>query len=440
MRSRWSALAAWTCCAASSSGCGADCAEDGCDASITLDRAVADACDGFCATVTVTAGRRGVGGVEVALDSDVDGPLFGSKLTLDGDGTGTVCVPGPLSPGSHTIRAACNGCSDDGAPLQVDPFGAKYGLSKSTEVLSAPPWVPELVKDAGNPLLHPSTGTWDDVAVMAASVLVFDGSELLYYAGQQEDTAFALGVASRPEGSSGPFERVGDGPLTSIQEGEGGWNAYGQQAPDAIIVDGEVWMYYTGASLADGGLHIGLATSPDGVTFTNHPNGPVLAPTDEIGDFDWRGVGHSSVVVRDGVFELWYASGTLAIGYAISEDGLNFERYCGNPVFEGFGEASWDAGEVKAPEVVYHEPTDTYYMTWSGCDPCFQVGWAASRDGLRWAAMPDPLLPATGDDGWEGVAVQSAYIQVLPDEWRYWYSGNDGTYQALGLATSAPGP
>ena len=95
MRSRWSALAAWTCCAASSSGCGADCAEDGCDASITLDRAVADACDGFCATVTVTAGRRGVGGVEVGLESDVDGPLFGSKLTLDGDGTGTVCVPAP---------------------------------------------------------------------------------------------------------------------------------------------------------------------------------------------------------------------------------------------------------------------------------------------------------------------------------------------------------
>jgi hypothetical protein len=415
-------------------GCGADCEDGACVGVVALDAATIDECDGLCATIEVTNGKRGVGDVELVLTSDVDGELFGAKVTTANDGTAEVCAPGPFTPGVHQITALpCPTCTAEPAELEVSPFGAKYGLNRRTDPLDAMPWVPELTGLDDPPVLTPEPGSWDAIATMASSVIWWEGEQFVYYAGAA-DAAFELGVAYRSDPEA-PLQRWEGNPLP-LDEGEGGWNHYGQQAPHVIAVGDELWMYYTGASLSDGGIHIGVATSSDGLNFNNHPDNPVLTPTGELGDFDWRGVGHPSVVQRDGLFELWYASGTLSIGYALSTDGLNFERYCGNPVLEGI-EGSWDNAEVKAPEVIWDG--DRYWMTWSGCDECFQVGWAASNDGLRWIKHPDPIIPS-GVAPWSSRATQSAFIEVDGDVWRYWYTGNDGELQSLGIAESAAPP
>lgn len=414
-------------------GCAPSCEEGQCSAEVELSASTVGECEGLCATVVVRHGERELSGVELGLESDVDGALFGSHMQTDGDGRAEVCIGGPLSPGAHRISAPpCAGCASEEVELWVEPFG---GLDRPTEPLEELPWVPEITGLSEPALLRPAEDSWDSVAAMAPSVLDWQGQQLVYYAGADEEQ-FSLGIALR-NSEEEALRRWEGSPLVELQEGEGSWNQYGQQAPHALVVGEEVWLYYTGASLSDGGLHIGLATSRDGLNFVNHPDNPILAPTGEIGDFDWRGVAHASVLQREDRFEMWYASGTLAIGYAVSTDGLSFERYCGNPVFEGLEEEGWDRREVKSPEVVWDG--ELYWMTWSGCDKCFQVGWAASADGLRWVAHPDPVLPA-GGASWSSVATQSAFIEPRGEEWRYWYTGNDGVLQSLGVASSAAPP
>lgn len=429
-------MVAWYALALALTGCSGDCDDGQCVVAVSVSTPTIDECAGFCAVVEVTRPRgRPVRELELGLESDVDGPLFGSHMETDKDGIAEVCIVGPLTPGTHKVTAPpCAGCDSEEAVIDVEPFGAAYGLHREVGVLEEVPWVPEISTPQTEPILEPNPEGWDAIAAMAAAPVWFEGEQFVYYAGAS-DEAFAIGVAGRSDRSE-PLQRI-DGPLEELQQGEGSWNAFGQQAPHAMVVDGEIWLYYTGASLVDGGLNIGLATSSDGVSFVAHPDNPVLSPTEEIGDFDWRGVGHPSVILRDGVYEMWYASGTLAIGYALSTDGLNFERYCGNPILVGNGEDTWDAGQVKSPEVVFDG--SMYWMTYSGCDPCFQVGFAASIDGLRWTLHPEPILPAGAFD-WSSVATQSAFIEVDGDTWHYWYTGNDGAVQSLGMAQSPAPP
>ena len=141
-----------------------------------------------------------------------------------------------------------------------------------------------------------------------------------------------------------------------------------------------------------------------------------------------------AVVVRDGVHELWYASGTLQIGYAMSADGVHFERYCGNPVLT-VSPSSWDEGHVKAPEVVFRE--GRYWMTYSGCGQgCYEVGWAASDDGLRWVTAEEPLLPTTEPPAWNAFGTQAAFVEWEGDEVGFWYTGTGNGHGQIGVVTA----
>jgi predicted GH43/DUF377 family glycosyl hydrolase len=59
----------------------------------------------------------------------------------------------------------------------------------------------------------------------------------------------------------------------------GAFDAYGVHHMDVIYYQGQYWMYYLGMPTSTwwGGLIIGLATSPDGIHWTQYPN-PILTP------------------------------------------------------------------------------------------------------------------------------------------------------------------
>ncbi|RME25379.1 MAG: hypothetical protein D6798_09115 [Deltaproteobacteria bacterium] len=436
--------------------------------SVSLDATVMDECRSTCGTLSVS-GDGWLGDVRWQVESDIDGflPVEG---TLDGDGQATFCIDGPLTPGVHNLAFHV----DIGdrtyalATLDVRPFGWAYGLDKPVEVLTEPPWVPHIPESdlRVDPAFPSSNVTYPDpdggdervpaVSVLAPSTVVFNGRRFLYYAGTP-DTTFYLGVAStRGEGENGwVIENDGDYILHSSQTGtrKGDWDYYAQNTPEALIRDDEIWLYYNGRSGESGGLTIGLATSTDGVHFDRNPT-PVLEPTGVPGDFDEGGVAHPSVEVRDvdftdneagasEVFEMWYASGTLEIGYAISADGLNFERYCDGSVFAG-KLGTWDLGTVKAPEVKRYE--DTYYMTYSGCGQgCYQVGWAASNDGIRWIQHTEPIIPiqqpepGSSEIPWNSYGTQEGFIEDDDSGiWRIWYAGTSTSGGDIGYVEVTP--
>ena len=414
-----------------------------------LDATLTDQCRQVCGTITATG--TGAHGLGYQIESDLDG-FLGVEGSLDDQGVGSFCLPTGLSAGVHQLAVHLDAGERQYLMLSLDvrPFGWAYGLDKPQAPMAELPWVPSFTAEQlqADPVLVVHPDTWDSVSLLAPSAILYGGQRLVYFGGTA-DVDFQLGVAS----GTGPgdlVEYAGNPILTAAETGatKGDWDYYAQNTPEAMVVDGQVWLYYNGRSETAGGLNIGLATSSDGFHFTRVADNPVLAPTGDETDFDGVGVAHPSVLERPvdfadnealatRVFELWYASGTLQIGYAISADGQHFERYCDGAVFHGQS-GTWDQGVTKAPEVAWQD--GHYLMTYSGCGQgCYQVGWAGSDDGIRWITAGAPVIPTQPAPAWNSYGTQEAFIEVGDDgTWSFWYAGTGDDHGEIGLLQDRP--
>ena len=104
-------------------------------------------------------------------------------------------------------------------------------------------------------------------------------------------------------------------------------------AGDILKVDNEYFLYYTYGDASSGSYikGISLAVSNDGVNWERYPQNPVLIPTQS---WEGRGIGHPSVIYDGGEFKMIYmeASG-VGFGVATSKDGKNWTKKNNNPVF-----------------------------------------------------------------------------------------------------------
>jgi len=150
--------------------------------------------------------------------------------------------------------------------------------------------------------------------------------------------------------------------------------------------------------------------------WTKYSGNPVLdvgAP----GSWDSNGVGTPSVLIRDANFLLWYAgnNGTTSsnrVGLATSPDGLTWDKSQNNPVLTVGATGTWDSGYVMAPHVIYHE--GLYKMWYRGNSTNFageNIGYATSTDGVTWVKYPGNPVLVTGSTGtWESNNIMSAYL------------------------------
>jgi predicted GH43/DUF377 family glycosyl hydrolase len=130
----------------------------------------------------------------------------------------------------------------------------------------------------------------------------------------------------------------------------GDWDDKQVLAPHVLKTDDGYIMYYTGVNAA-GVQRIGMATSTDRVTWTkyNDPattdqsfanSDPVFQPNSEKGAWDAAWVQQPRVFqTADGWIMIYRgvsdSRGTnMKLGLAISTDGIHWERYSGNPIFQ----------------------------------------------------------------------------------------------------------
>ncbi len=176
-------------------------------------------------------------------------------------------------------------------------------------------------------------------AAMASSVLVEDdGTWVLYFytVGNQFSSApasWAIGRATAPA-PTGPW--TVDAEPVLLPGAAGDWDAAQVTAPSVVKTDQGYFMYYTGLSDfgAVNSMRIGLATSPDGITWQKYGD-PVLTPGAE-GDWDGVLVHQPRVVQTPDGFVMSYRSmqpggSNKAYGFATSEDGIHWTKYAGNP-------------------------------------------------------------------------------------------------------------
>lgn len=131
---------------------------------------------------------------------------------------------------------------------------------------------------------------------------------------------------------------------------------------------------------------------------------PIVSPGNA-GAWDSWAVMSMTVVRVGDVFHLYYEGGLsgcgdLAIGHAVSTDGLNWVKDALNPVLVPGAKGQWDGGATWDPFVIYE---DGSFKMWYGGERVgrrdFQCGYAVSKDGTRFSKKGKISTFEVGDIG-----------------------------------------
>ncbi|HJZ56894.1 MAG TPA: hypothetical protein VKE74_18135 [Gemmataceae bacterium] len=218
-------------------------------------------------------------------------------------------------------------------------------------------------------------------------------------------------VAGRAASEPGPFPRelvafaqVGAGPVFEAA-GPGHWDAKIRERGWVLREGGVYKLWYTGYDgTATGRRMLGLATSADGVTWTRHPNNP-LVPDHWVEDV---------MVVKDGERYLMFAEGENDRAQLLtSTDGLKWER-------AGRLDVRLASGEP-IPEGPYGTPTalregGRWLLFYERSD---KGVWLAASDDLKvWRNVRDEpvLVPGPGTYDRDLIALN----QVVKHAGRYY--------------------
>jgi len=165
---------------------------------------------------------------------------------------------------------------------------------------------------------------------------------------------------------------------------------------------------------------------PEMVDFVPYENNPVFAGT---GEDTWdKNIRERGYILREGdTYHLWYTgynrglSRTLYLGYATSEDGFNWTRYPGNPIFT----ESW----VEDMCVIKHG--DTYYMFAEGLNDIAHM--MTSKDRIHWKDHGSLDIRYTSGEPLSRGPYGTPTIWIEDEKWFLFYERSD---HGIWLATS----
>jgi beta-1,2-mannobiose phosphorylase / 1,2-beta-oligomannan phosphorylase len=267
-------------------------------------------------------------------------------------------------------------------------------------------------KFAGNPVLGRELGTCFDM-----SVLVDSGRYRMWFSWRPKH---GIGYAESPDGLHWrPRAEV-----VLDREPNSSSDQLEVTRPFVLREASGYTMWYAGHSPAR--VVICRATSPDGLRWERH--GSVLEPY-EI----WE---KSSLmcpsVVREsnGTYHMWYSGGERyepdAIGYAVSQDGIQWTRVGAGPVLMPAARSRWERDRVAGAHVFNH---DGYlYAAYIGFANGFEdssIGIARSTDGIHWARHANnPVLSRGSTGDFDSINVYKPFVIVENGLWRVWFNGS----------------
>jgi predicted GH43/DUF377 family glycosyl hydrolase len=213
--------------------------------------------------------------------------------------------------------------------------------------------------------------------------------------------------------------------------------------------NGEKWLYYIGWTVRNTIPYhnsIGLATSKDGIHFTKMFEGPVLNTIATEPYFN----GTACVLFDEGIYKIWYLSCTgwhqpkegklepcYNIKYAESNDGIHWNRQGIVAIdFEHF-----DEGGISKANVIKY--SDHYKMWYSyrckddyrdNTERSYRIGYAESKDGIRWTRMDDKVGIDISDSGWDSQMVEYPMVFDNNGTLTMIYNGNGFGQSGFGYA------
>lgn len=276
-----------------------------------------------------------------------------------------------------------------------------------------------------NPVLGPTLGTAFDGSVL------HDGSKFHVWFSWRDNKS--IGYCTSEDGVHWDVSRE---PVLAPRSGQ--WDADVNRP--SVIRDGErLIMWYSGA--LKGRMLIGMAESTDGIAWRRRDQ-PVLTPE---AAWEKQAVMCPCVLREEAggkvVYKMWYSGGETyepdALGYATSNDGVEWRKHAANPVFRaGMG---WESARVAGCDV--QKVGDAYYLFYIGYKDGFEntgIGVAKSPDGIGgWQRHPENPIIRPGPAGaWDDCNVYKPFICRVGDEWYLWYNASrrSDRREQIGLA------
>lgn len=215
---------------------------------------------------------------------------------------------------------------------------------------------------------------------------------------------------------------------------------------DVVKVNGTYYMY--GEGLVGGIWEIYVWTSTDGIKWGAYNvtgQKGALFEAGAAGSYDEKGQADPTVVY-DGSWHMWFDAQNgsnvwYGIGYATSDDGLNWTKNESNPVITMGDSGAWDDSFIHHPVVL--KIGDTYYMYYAGDDGIvkYKIGLASSTNRINWTKEEtNPLINNSDNSGdFDYMHVRPSKPIIHDNLWHMWYWGYNGSISKIGLATSSDG-
>jgi predicted GH43/DUF377 family glycosyl hydrolase len=170
---------------------------------------------------------------------------------------------------------------------------------------------------------------------------------------------------------------------------------------------------------------------------------------------------YNPYIIFDGYkYHMWYTGNdsldnlgvrrNVCIGYATSDDGIEWVKYPGNPVIK-FGPAeTWNSTQIISGPVLVEG--DTLKMWYLGMyAQWWHTGFATSVDGINWSLYndttttssrflySDPVLELGPGGSWDFHGATATTVLFEDDVYKMWYTGHLSLTTKIGYATSKDG-
>lgn len=186
-------------------------------------------------------------------------------------------------------------------------------------------------------------------------------------------------------------------------------------------------------------LYAGLAVSSDGgKSFKRWSRAPVLERVKE----DPLLTATLSILKEGGRYRMWYISGdrwferggetfpVYNVKYAESKDAYRWERK--GRVCVDYKDPSEHA--LARPCVIKEGGVYKMWYSYKGAD--YRIGYAESRDGLRWRRLDERVRVEPSPDGFDSVMQEYAFVVSHGGRKHMFYNGNEYGKEGIGYATA----
>jgi hypothetical protein len=279
---------------------------------------------------------------------------------------------------------------------------------------------------------------WMQTHAMVPTVDWLDGSLCrIYFSGRDKENRSHIGYAVMEINSSYKILEYSSEPVLTLGN-LGCFDDNGVTPSSIVDYAGRKYLYYIGwnkRSTVRMSLVAGLAVSNDGgKSFERYSRAPVLERTNEE---PYSILTAPYVIIGKGVWRMWYVSGIgwvnpdlprYNIKYAESRDGIHWERN-GTVCIDLKSETE---NALARPCVI--KDSNLYKMWFAHKGKEYRLGYAESKDGLKWERKDAEAGIDTSESGWDSEMMEYAFVFRHNNRKYMLYNGNNYGFDGIGLA------